>query len=232
MSRVVLTPIYDIYWSLRHRRVVSGAHQAVEKKHSHIYCKAKKWIRESIAWRQNAKYTNTRNRREGNAVRQVGTWSVGGLPSRTQPQVGSSTSVGDLTFWHWDIWWLAHLAQPAGRWCILYVSGSRFWIAFTLGSADISQNVCKQINLTQFEIFIRHACTFSHWTDIDGHLSQKQKYQAVAKIWNMREGINKNGKHLRHLPLREGWISPAVKLFYQKKKTGVFWSKITVLSPL
>ena len=39
-----------------------------------------------------------------------------------------------LTLGHWR---LAHLAQPAGRWCILCVSGSRYWIAFTHGSADI-----------------------------------------------------------------------------------------------
>ena len=38
----------------------------------------------------------------------------------------------------------------------------------------------------------------------------------------MGPGSNKNGKHLRHLPLREGWISPAVKLFYQKKKNRCF----------
>ena len=79
--------------------------------------------------------------------------------------------------------------------------------------------VSKSISLN-IEIFIRHACTFSHWTDIDGHLSQKkQKYQAVAKTWNRREWINKNGKHLRHLPLGVGPRTPLMilNIFFIKK---------------
>ena len=213
MSRVVLAPIYDIYWSLRHGRVVSRAHQAVEKKTLSYLLQSKKVDqRESIAWRQNTKSTNTRNRREGNAVRQVGTWSVGGLPSRTQPQVGSSTSVGDLTFWHWDIggWHTWHSLRAGDAYSM--IQGQGFELLLFLALKIFRRNVCKQIHLTQFEIFIRHACTFSHWTDIDGHLSQKQKYQAVAKIWNMTEGINKNGKHLRHLPLGVAPLTPLMIL--------------------
>ena len=56
----------------------------------------------------------------------------------------------------------------------------------------------KSISLN-FEIFIRHACTFSHWTDIDGHLSQKTEIPGYCQ--NMKyEGKDKQKwKHLRQV---------------------------------
>ena len=111
--------------------------------------KAKKWIRESIAWRQNTKHTNTINHREGNAVRQVGTWSVGGLPSSTQPQVGSSTSVGDLTFWHWDIggWHTWHSLRAGDAYSM--IQGQGFELLLLLALQIFRRNICKQIHFTQ-----------------------------------------------------------------------------------
>ena len=180
MSRVALAPIYNVYWSLRHGRVVSTADQAVETKHSHIDCKAKKWIRESIAWRQNTKNTNTRNRREGNAVRQVGTWSVGGLPSGTQPQVGSSTSVGDLTFWHWHIggWHTWHSLRAGDAYSMMQSQG--FELLLLLALQIFRRNVCKQIHFTQLWNIYPHRCVYFislnwHWWH-DSTLGPNRKY--------------------------------------------------------
>ena len=129
--------------------MVSRAHSSSWEKSSHINCKAKKWIRESIAWRQNTKHTNTINHREGNAVRQVGTWSVGGLPSSTQPQVGSSTSVGDLTFWHWDIggWHTWHSLRAGDAYSM--IQGQGFELLLLLALQIFRRNICKQIHFTQ-----------------------------------------------------------------------------------
>ena len=129
------------------------------------------------------------------------------LKSEVRPQLG---------IWHSDIGTLA--AGTLGTACgqVMHTLWFRvkvlncFYSWLCRYSVEIF--VSKSISLN-IEIFIRHACTFSHWTDIDGHLSQKkQKYQAVAKIWNRREWINKNGKHLRHLPLGVGPLTPLMIL--------------------